>query len=63
MRLEGKSDSERLMAAAEEESASQSYLLTKAVFPLQWSDEINDSSISDLIRNTPIGATLQQQLT
>ena len=51
------------MAAAEEESASQSYLLTKAVFSLQWFDEINDSSISDLIRNTPIGAILQQQLT
>ena len=63
MRLEGKSDSERLMAAAEGESASQAYLLTKAVFPLQWFDEINDSSISDLIRNTPIGAILQQQLT
>ena len=51
------------MAAAEEESASQSYLLTKAVFPLQWSDEIDDSSVSDLIRNNSIGATLQQQLT
>ena len=63
MWLGGKSDSERLMAAAEQESASQSCLLTKAVFPLQWSDEINDSSISDLIRNTPIGAILQQQLT
>ena len=63
MQLEGKSDSERLMAAAEEESASQSYLLTKAVFPLQWSDEIDDSSVSDLIRNNSIGATLQQQLT
>ena len=61
MRLEGKSDSERLMAAAEEESASQSYLLTKAVFLLQWSND--DPSISDLIRNTPIGAALQQQLT
>ena len=63
MQLEGKSDSERLMAAAEEESASQSYLLTKAVFLMQWSDEIDESSISDLIRNTPIGAILQQQLT
>ena len=63
MQLEGKSDSERLMAAAEEESASQSYLLTKAVFPMQWSDEIDDSSVSDLIRNNSIGATLQQQLT
>ena len=51
------------MAAAEEKSASQSYLLTKAVFPLQWSNEIDNSSISDLIRNTPIGAILQQQLT
>ena len=51
------------MAAAEGESASQAYLLTKAVFLLQWFDEINDSSISDLIRNTPIGAILQQQLT